>query len=104
MVGCQNRCAQADPWKPLTSVLNVDKCGASLHPDVRLARRSEALPPPRSSRGASALLVLQHVQPLLVLGLERHDEVLRGDLAPAVLVHLAREDVVQAWRGHTKQT
>lgn len=45
----------------------------------------------------SALLVFQDVQPLLVLGLERHDEVVRGDLAPAVLVHLAREDVVQAW-------
>lgn len=57
-------------------------------------------PDPRLRRGAtgdSALLILQHVQPLLVLGLERHHEVLRGDLAPAVLVHMAREDVVQAW-------
>lgn len=51
----------------------------------------------RGATGGSALLILQHVQPLLVLGLEGHDQVLRGDLAPAVLVHLAREDVVQAW-------
>lgn len=69
-------------------------------PGTALRGSASAAEPP----GASALLVLQHVQPLLVLGLERHDEVLRGDLAPAVLVHLAREDVVQAWRGHTKQT
>lgn len=51
----------------------------------------------QGATGGSALLVFQEVQPLLVLGLERHDEVVRGDLAPAVLVHLAREDVVQAW-------
>lgn len=51
----------------------------------------------RGAAGDSALLVFQDIHPLLVLGLERHDEVVRGDLAPAVLVHLAREDVVQAW-------
>lgn len=77
-------------------MFNVDKCG-SLHPDVRLARRSRPLPSRRGADGGSALLGLQDVQPLLVLGLERHDEVVRGHLAPAVLVHLAREDVVQAW-------
>lgn len=55
------------------------------------------LPSGAGGGGGSALLVFQDVQTLLVLGLERHHEVVRGDLAPAVLVHLAREDVVQAW-------
>lgn len=45
----------------------------------------------------SAPLVFQNVESFLVLRLKRHDEVLRGDFPPAVLVHLAHEDVVQAW-------
>lgn len=51
----------------------------------------------QGATGGSALLGFQHVQPLLVLGLERHDKVVRGDLGPVVLVHLAREDIAQAW-------
>lgn len=53
---------------------------------------------------SSAPLVFQDVQPLLVLGLEGHDKVLRRDLPSAVLVHLAHEDVVQAWQDHTENT
>lgn len=60
-------------------------------PDLSLDRSHQG------ATGGSALLVFQDVQPLLVLGLERHDEVVRGDLAAAVLIHLAREDVVQTW-------
>lgn len=44
----------------------------------------------------SALLVFQHVQSFLVLGLERHDKMLRGDFPPPFVVHLAHENVVQA--------
>lgn len=44
----------------------------------------------------SAPLVLQDVKRSLVLGLEGHDEVLRGDQAAALFVRLAHEDVVQA--------
>lgn len=44
----------------------------------------------------SALLVFQNVQSFLVLRLKRHDKVVRGDFPPALLVHLAHEDVVQA--------
>lgn len=80
-------------------MLNGEKCGGF---DVSASRCASGASLQISSfhRGAaagSAPLVFQHVQRLLVLGLEGHDEVLRGDLAPAVLVHLAREDVVQAW-------
>lgn len=60
-------------------------------------------PQPRV-RLSSAPLVFQDVESFLVLRLERHDKVVRGDLPLAVLVHLAHEDVVQAWWGHTKKT
>lgn len=45
----------------------------------------------------SATFVFQDVESFLVLCLKRHDKVLRGDLPPAILVHLAHEDVVQPW-------
>lgn len=45
---------------------------------------------------SSAAFVLQHVESLLVLGLESHDIVVGGDLPSAVLVYVAHEDVVQA--------
>lgn len=51
---------------------------------------------PQSYR-SSAPLVFQNIESFLVLGLKGHDEVVRGDLAPAVVVHLAHEHVVQAW-------
>ena len=57
----------------------------------------------RSCRN-SAPLALQNVECFLVLCLKRHDEVVRGNFAPPVFVHLAHEDVVQAWWGHTKKT
>ena len=44
----------------------------------------------------SATFVLQHVEALLVLGLECHDKMVWGDLPASVLVHCAHEDVVQA--------
>ena len=45
---------------------------------------------------SSAAFGLQRVEGSLVLGLEAHDEVLWGDLAAAVVIHLAHEDVAQA--------
>lgn len=45
----------------------------------------------------SAPLVFQNVESFLVLCLKRHDKVVRGDFPPAVLIHLAHEDVVQSW-------
>lgn len=48
------------------------------------------------SHWSSAALVFQNVESFLVLCLKRHNKVVRGDFPPAVLVHLAHENVVQA--------
>lgn len=87
-------------WPELVVEMRIFSCFAFdcfHHRHTQLQRRSPELLD-------SAPLVFQNVQSFLVLCLKCHDEVVRGDLTPTVLVHLAHEDVVQAWQGHTKKT